>query len=235
MKIKQYTLALLLLMGVAASAQELTLEYNFGYGTFKMDRMKEVLSSIHIPLENAKVTDNFPGNYTHQIKVGVLLQRHHVGMAIDLMNTAGQKGVADYSGSYYGSVRLHGTRFGYFYRFSLIDPQQKARFLPYLQLTAGFIGNECKTTDELILFGETIEKQALTLKGLNTFVEPAVGMRVHLIDNFWLNLNVGYQLDLTKDLDLPNGGGDAYAYPDWSGLRVQGGILYTIPLRKAKE
>jgi len=214
---------------ITGMAQELTLEYNVGFGTFSMSKLKDVLSEANASLNNLKITDNFPAHITHQAKVGMSFGHiHQAGIALDLMNTVGNKGVSDYSGSYNFTIRTKGTRLGGFYRIAT-SPKEN-RFRPYVQLTAGVVFNNGKMSEKLKVGNETMEGDNLSMGGINTFIEPAVGCKIRLWGNLAFNVNAGYEIDMSKKFTDKAGRYSIEVYPDWSGFRIQGGLIYAIPL-----
>ena len=218
-----------------AHAQELTVEYNFGYGAFCMRDMKHFLSDngmsySSVGLKNLKVTDNFPGHWIHQMKVGVEISKvHQVGLSLDFINTAGRKAVADYSGYYDFTLRTRGVRLGDFYRISPANWGNGIVY-PYLMLTAGVVFNTSTLDESISIYDSNYFAENLSAEGVNLFVEPALGCKIRLHQNFALNLNAGYQFDYLKVYE--NEGQKAGIIPDWSGLRVQGGLMFYIPLIK---
>ncbi|MDR2916358.1 MAG: hypothetical protein LBV74_16280 [Tannerella sp.] len=212
----------------ALRAQELTIEYNFGYGTFCMKELKDYLSDLtpefntgsgyEYTLKNVRITDNFPGHWIHQAKVGIEITKvHQVGLSLDFMNTAGQKAVSDYSGYYYLKFRTKGLRLGGFYRYT--PPAWSTGVVrPYLMLTAGTVFNDGQVEEALEIYDLDKYGEDLSMDGVNFFVEPAIGCKVRLHESFALNLNAGYQFDLTKRFEYK--GEKADIAPTWSGLRV---------------
>ena len=216
-------------------AQELTVEYNFGYGTFGMSDMKQFLSDngmrySSVGLKNLKVTDNFPGHWINQIKVGVEISKvHQVGLSLDFMNTAGRKALADYSGSYDFTLRTKGVRLGDFYRISPAN-WGDGTVRPYLMVTFGLVFNTSTIDEKITIYDTDYFTDNLQAEGVNLFVEPAFGCKIRLHKTLALNVNAGYQFDYLKMYE--NEGKKAGIIPDWSGLRVQGGLIFYIPLRK---
>ena len=69
-----------MLLGITGmQAQEFTLEYNIGYGLYNMSEMKDFLSNAAgSSLKGVKTTDKFPGNFTHNFRVGTAASgRYH--------------------------------------------------------------------------------------------------------------------------------------------------------------
>ena len=231
------SIIVLLSSSLILSAQDLTVEYNFGYGAFSMQDFKNFLrdksytNSEGIELKNLKVTDNFPGYWINQMKVGVELTKvHHVGVSLDFMNTAGRKAVSDFTGRYDYTLRVKGVRIGDFYRF-FPDFLSNGNVRPYIMLTAGIVLNKCKTEENFEIYETSIDNtNKFSLNGFNFFVEPALGCKIKVHNNFALNLNAGYQLDFVTYIE--NKGNELDMSPVWSGLRFQGGVIYYIPLRK---
>ena len=230
-------------------AQELTVEYNFGYGKFCMRDLRHFLADIN-PLsggrefENIKVTDNFPGNWIHQMKLGIEINRsHNIGVSIDFMNTAGQKALSDYSGYYNFTYRTKGNRLGLFYRVSPYSWFPGA-VKPYFMLTGGVVLTENRIVEDFVVNDEPVLDEKMSMKGGSMFAEPALGCKIRLHDNFALNLNVGYHIDMgslsERDVryksvnfhGMPLWSGDAHDMPTWGGLRFQGGVVFYIPLRR---
>lgn len=204
-------------------AQELTLEYHFGYGLFKMSDMKDALAnaSTNTNLTGVKTTDKFPGNFTHNIRAGVQLKRHQIGLTYAFLNTSGQNHLADYSGEYRLRMRNTGNQLGIFYRYHFIE----GKFTPFFQLDIGGIFNNCDIS-EFIRIGNEQQKYDATLTGTNFFLQPAIGVRYKVCPFAALAATVGYEWDPTGNMHL-KGEKDAESRysADWSGLRVSVGII----------
>ncbi len=218
--------------GASMQAQEwLTLEYNFGYGTYDMGKLKDAMTPNASRLNNLKVTDNFPGYWIHQVKLGAdFKQMHQGGFSVDFMNTVGNQAVSDYSGAYNFTMRVKGVRLGAFYR---ITPRSWLTKVvrPYLQLSGGVILNNGELEEKLEVNQTVMSDDQMKLNGINSFIEPAVGCRFHLLPHFDLNVSVAYEFDLTRKFKDTSGRYSTVAiYPDWSGLRLMGGLIYSIPL-----
>lgn len=217
-----------------AGAQSLTLEYNIGHGSYEMDEMKELLDNRILPVFNTVTTDKFPSYLTQDVRLGFEWKHHHVGALFTYMNTAGQKGASDYSGSCYYSLRTKGYKLGGFYRYRLADEKVGPfSFQPYLQLASGVVLNRMKEFDELSLKyaegdGYKTEKR---VSGTNLFVEPALGFKFVLCRFAALNVNISYEWDAVRRVQRSD-----YLSPlpvvDWSGYRAQAGILFYMNLRK---
>jgi hypothetical protein len=218
------------LTALSALAQELTVEYNVGFGTYKMGNLKEFMENTtpQLQVNNVKVTDNFPGFITHQAKLGVEWKKlHQAGLLLDYMNTVSNKGVSDYSASYNITFRVKGLRLGGFYRFALPDFSESL-VRPYLQLSTGVVFNDGKFSEGVEFSNGLDDKASQSLGGANFFIEPAVGAKIRVHKRFALNVNVGYEFDISKKFKYE--GQSLTIAPDWSGLRLQGGIIYYIPL-----
>lgn len=223
----------LLMSSFSLSAQQFTLEYDLGYGSYRMSGLKDWMADRHasLPLQNIKTTDNFPGYITHSAKIGIAWRKfHQAGLLMDYMNTVGNKGVSDYSGSYNMTFRVKGVRLGGFYRFFLPDFAGGV-VSPYLQLSTGVVLNNGKYSENLALSGRPEDSEAEAFGGANYFVEPAIGFKFRLCKRIALNLNAGYEFDVTQKFTTDKSGYVVPISPDWTGFRVQGGLIYSIPFK----
>lgn len=218
-------------------AQELTVEYNTGYGTYQMKDMKDMLQGIRVepPLDNFQTTDNFPGYMLHNIRFGYAWKKHQAGVLFEYLNTAGRNHLADYSGEFSGEIRVKGYKTGLFYRWSFARlPLGNMALEPYLQFSTGIIADRVKSHTYLAIGETMLVDHYETLHGINMFVEPAVGMRLKVNRHIAVNLSVGYEWDPVSNLYAKKEGqrvkSDAGA--DWSGLRLQAGLVFYISLKR---
>lgn len=229
------TLYVLLTFGLSGHAQSLTLEYNFGYGDYRMSEMKDYLKDAEIPFDGAEIVDNFPGYLTQDTRVGMEWGNHHFGVLFNYMNTAGKRGLTDYSGHYYFEMRDKGYKLGAFYRFRLAnEPLGFLTFQPYLQLSAGAVLNKVKLSEDM--FFDLLPDQTFInerkLSGTNFFVEPAFGVKIGLCRYAALNVSVGYEWDPFKGLHASDSGAPAVFDADWSGYCTQVGLIFYWHLKK---
>ena len=220
---------------LSAGAQSLTIEYNIGHGSYDMSEMNDFLDYTSLPIYNAVITDRFPSYLTQDVRVGLEWKSHHMGALFTYMNTAGQMGASDYTGSCYYSLRAKGYKVGGFYRFRLADEKVGSfSFQPYLQLASGVVLNSLKENNELSLsyVPEEIYKTVDRTTGINFFVEPAIGFKFGLCRYVALNVNIAYEWDAVKRIRQR----DDYLRPwptvDWSGYRAQAGLIFYMNLNK---
>ncbi|WP_291527842.1 hypothetical protein [Bacteroides sp. UBA939] len=211
-----------LLIDATVYSQEITLEYHPGYGTYNMSGMKEHLKNIphYSRFEGMKFTDKFPGNLSHDLRMGYLINRHHFGVLFSHMNTAGQIHLADYSGEYRYRVHLYGNKLGVFYRFS---PTKPDKFTPFFELSTGGVFN-IVNIHEVFTIGDRISKNEKTkLKGTNLFVQPALGVIYRFCSFASTSASVGYEWNPLTRLSIK--GNKATIDADWTGLRINAGII----------
>ena len=123
-----------------------------GHGSYQMSDMEDFLNKMELPVSNAQVTDNFPGYVTQDTRVGLEWSRHHAGVLFNYMNTAGKKGITDYSGSCNFELRNKGYKLGAFYRFRLVKEEISIfTFEPYIQLSTGVVLNKVHEANRLFI------------------------------------------------------------------------------------
>ena len=215
-------LVYVMLIGVAASAQEFTLEYEPGYGTYNMSSMKDHLKQMlqTNALKGQKTTDNFSGYLTHDLRMGCLINRHHFGVLFSHMNTAGQNHLADYSGEYKYRIRVYGNKLGAFYRFALSRP---SAFTPFIELSTGAVFSTSTIDLSMRLEGVQKEEEQAKLKGTNLFVQPALGLSYRFCNFAGALISVGYEWNPVTNMSLE--GNKSTIDADWSGVRISVGII----------
>lgn len=181
---------------------------------------------MELPVSNAQVTDNFPGYVTQETRVGLEWSRHHAGVLFNYMNTAGKKGITDYSGSCNFELRNKGYKFGAFYRFRLVKEEISIfTFEPYIQFSAGVVLNKVHEANRLFI--ESVPTAGYLQEGhfssKNFFVEPAFGIKFGLCRHVALNVNIAYEWDAVKQ-NLKSRYSDFKV--DWSGYRAQAGLIF---------
>ena len=229
-------IALLFFFGRLGQAQSLTVEYNIGHGSYQMSDMEDFLNKMELPVTNAQVTDNFPGYVTRDTRMGIEWRRHHVGVLFNYMNTAGRKGVTDYSGSCNYELRNKGYKFGAFYRFRLVKEEISIfTFEPYVGLSTGVVLNKVKEANSLFIESdpEAGYWKENTFSGRNFFVEPAFGIKFGLCRYVALNLSVAYEWDAVKQEHTIEKAESPLTFKvDWSGYRAQAGLIFYLNLKK---
>lgn len=225
-------ICLLLAFVRTGQAQSLTVEYNIGHGSYQMSDMKDLLKGMELPVTNAQITDDFPGYVTQDTRVGIEWSRHHVGVLFNYMNTAGKKGVTDYSGFCNFELRNKGYKLGAFYRFRLVKEEISIfTFEPYIQLSTGVVLNKIHEANRLFIESAPTAGylQEDYFSGKNFFVEPAFGIKFGLCRHVALNVNIAYEWDAVKQ-ELKSRYSDFKV--DWSGYRVQAGLVFYLNLKK---
>lgn len=212
----------LFLLSELANAQRVLIEYNLGYGTFGMSDLKGLLQESN-PLQGMKVTDNFPGYATHELKAGIENGRISYGVLFGYQNTAGQKALADYSGEYKDIIRVKGYKTGIFSRYQLSKGSSSLSL--FAQLSLGSIFSKAKIVSELSLPSQDIYKEEkVDLKGINIFVQPTIILQYALFKEAALQAYAGYEWSPSKSA-LKYEGNKTNSKADWDGLRIGMGIV----------
>lgn len=203
-------------------AQEFTLEYHIGYGLYNMSDMKNVLkSALHTNLSGVKTTDEFPGNFSHNLRMGVQINQHQFGVTYTYQNTSGQNHLADYSGEYRFKIKNTGNQLGVFYRYYFMQ----GKLSPFFQIAAGGIISN-SSIEESIRVDKEKQNEEMTLTGINFFMQPSVGLRYSLFSQLALIGTLGYEWAPNGSLHLKGKRDMRSNYKiNWSGLRFSVGII----------
>lgn len=205
-----------------AVAQRFFLEYNLGYGTFGMSQMRDLLLTEGT-VKGTKITDDFPGYLTQDIKFGYSDVRWDCGLQFAYLSTGGKKSLADYSGKYNEEIRNRGFKIGVFGRYCLLGHDLPLKL--YAQLSAGPLYTKSKMTQKLLLNEVAAQEDATeNLWGVNLFVQPAFVIQYHLIKPLALQAQIGYEWSPVKG-DMHFEGNKIPLNADWDGLRAGLGVV----------
>jgi len=224
---KNLLLSLFVSCHIFAFSQGWSVEYSFGYGTYRLDDVKTIQNSMqqYMSKYGAITTENFPAWFTHSGSIGYIANRSHFGINFSYLTTGARTGVTDYSGSYYANTIMNGYRLGAFYRY-YINTQLSALNL-FLQASPGMIFSEMKITESITIATES-DSHAEKMKSTAAYIEPAIGVIYRLTD--WMNISIsaGYEADLWGKLKN-NTGEKSHLKVHWNGMRMYTGILLTLP------
>lgn len=228
---KKFLIILLLYYPIDTYSQGWSFEYSAGYGTYKLDDIKNLQHSM---LDNSmlnyyglKETDCFPGYIIHSVALGYVTGSHHFGAGFSYFTTGGRLHRADYSGSYTVDMIMNGNRLGAFYRYNINSSAPHLNF--YLQLGSGVMFSNLKMKEQVIIYSES-KVDTEHLNGLGIYLEPSIGAKYRFAN--WLNFSLGggYEADFLGTMKLLEQETQLKAH--WNGLRLYGGIIFIIPAKK---
>ncbi len=221
---KKLIITLLAVVTVSSlQAQRIFLEYNLGYGSFGMSEMRRTLLEAESAVKGMKITDDFPGYLTQEVKGGVSFVRWDAGVQFGYLATGGKKSLADYSGSYKNEIRNKGYKAGIFTRYCLLGADYDLKL--YGQLAVGAIFTRSKLTDQVVLNNAGVnEKEEVKLNSMNLFVQPALVIQYHILPALAVQAQVGYEWSPYKG-DMKYEGNKLAFNADWDGLRASIGLV----------
>jgi hypothetical protein len=239
MKIRITLFAACLLFCIQVKAQ-ITVSYSFGYGEYNMAGMKDILNSFAntspiLPGIDLRLVDNFPGCMNHSINLSYKAGRMEYGVRSAFLTTGGKLAYADYSGIYEQKILLRGFQEGLFcrYYFGVIPTGKKSYLTFYGELSPNVLFGQIK--HELYLGlqdGENMidDDQAMyNINSASVTVMPLLGTKFFINHHIGIHLSGGYDWDiLAPQLKIKAGDYSDNATPDWSGLRIFGGLSYTF-------
>ena len=230
---KKLLLYLCLFFSMILNAQEWTVQYEFGYGSFELRDIKTIQDNIANVMSNygAKSTEYFPSNYIQSAAIGCMLGRHHFGINGAFLTTGGRVHVGDYSGKYAMDMVLSGYRLGAFYRHYM--PNKIEWFDIYAQIAPGILFSNLKMDEELVIGSQKMAEEKLKFKSTGAYIEPSIGIRFKPLH--WLNLSLsgGYEFDVWGKMKQSDSNTQiTYRGDDkirWNGFRFYAGFMIVIP------
>lgn len=219
---KYILLYLFIFFGPQVFSQRLSLTFQGGYSTFSMSSLKSFQQrKLNETPYFEKAVVSFPGNLTFCESIEASIgKRNYIGFSISYFSSGGRNNLKDYSGEYNMDMLMSGYRIGLLYR----NVQQlKNRFNFYSQFQYGFITSELIIKESLILNNFNSEESKNSFFCIVPFLEPMLGILYDINNNLTIDLGIGYELDIEKELtDNTRRLNDVNV--NWSGVRTLLGL-----------
>jgi len=225
---------LFLFFPVILNAQEVAFQYEFGYGSFQLEDIREIQNRVRFSMSSygAQITESFPNHYIQSGAIGYIAGQHHFGASGAFLTTGGRVHVADYSGEYKTDMVLTGVRFGIFYRYYF--PKNTQWWNMYIQATPGYLYSRLKIYETLVLYDRKLVDEKLFLNSKGAYFEPSIGARFKPLHWLHLSLGCGYEIDAWGKMKQTNLYSTTTKYRGddkirWNGFRLYAGLMLTIP------
>ncbi|EJF08907.1 hypothetical protein [Pontibacter sp. BAB1700] len=225
----------LLLSASAAIAQSrVYLEPRLGFGTFRMQSMKELQRVMIANTDlNAKATDTF-GSYA-QFGLNVvsdLGENTRIGGFIEHGSTGGRVAYSDYSGEFLLDTPLNYNAFGgLFYHHQPIK-ESTLRYVVGAELHMLMTNMKLQAYTKI---NNTTESSEDKFNSYGLGLKPFVGLQYPFLD-FPTTLSLGYLLDTNYPFHVPGepkqqlriNSNNKTLQPGWGGLRIN--LAVSIPI-----
>ncbi|WP_321514945.1 hypothetical protein [Marinifilum fragile] len=209
------------------SAQSSRINFNVGYGTYKLENQKDILEQAQV--YDSKTLTSFPGNVYYSGSLEFLIKKNHLlGFNMMYLYTGGRNHIRDYSGEYKLDIQVNAIRFGGGYKTRIFEnATQKLRL--DLGLNVGIIWSDFNATETLAIYNYDSDSMDVSYKYAAPFAEPQLTLSYLLGKGLYITGNLGYELDINHQI----GWFDSDEYKrgirtDWSGLRASVGFSYVI-------
>lgn len=224
---KKLVVIILLYCPVLVYSQGWTTEYLIGYGSYQLDDIKRLQSSM-IGNYGLKDTDIFPNYITHSVSLGYNTERHHFGTNFSYLTTGGRLHRADYSGSYSIDMIMNGFRLGAFYRYYF---QTKISPLSiYFQVSPGVLFSNLEIKEQIKIYSES-EQETKELKGVGIYLEPTIGAKYRITNWLQFSLGGGYEFNFWGTMKFLNQ--ETIIKSKWNGIRLYGGLILILPTKRS--
>jgi hypothetical protein len=213
-----------LFASVGAPAQEFSLSYRLGWGSFAMRDLGNLQIQRQRDLVvDAALLDKYPAHFTHQLQ-GIWMQESlWMGASYLRMTTGSRISYHDYSGEirFDSKVAAHGL--GLLVGHPLVNTPR------YHLLLGGqlIMTHSSLALTDFVRIGNQQQRESLEVYAAGLLAEPLVRMSAKLAF-IELGVEAGYRLNLTnedfhlkgqKEAKLVNAAG-RYLKPDWSGYNM---------------
>ena len=217
------------------NAQEVTFQYEFGYGSYQLEDIRAIQNRVGIAYSQS--TESFPNHYIQSVAIGYITGQHHFGASGGFLTTGGRVHVADYSGEYKTDMVLTGVRVGVFYRYYF--PKNTQWWNMYIQAAPGYLSSRIKMHETLVIGTRKIVDERLSFKSSGAYFEPSIGVRLKPLHWLHLSLGCGYEIDAWGKMKLLSTRNNMQYRGDdkirWNGFRLYAGLILTVPSQFFKE
>lgn len=226
---------LLVLFPLLTYSQKYSVDFHAGYGTYLLSGLKEFQSNmtqVYLPLP-VKETVRFPGYLNYSASADFWYNsKNSIGLNGVFFTTGGRNHLKDYSGEYKLDMIMNGYRLGIQDRNILLS---SGTVKIYLQLRAGILMSVFKMDEFIKINNVDSVSEGYVFTSKTFFGEPSLGFRYKVIEGLSADFCFGYQFDTegklhlkeNKEMMLNNPAGGP-VYTNWSGVRIQLGVSYTL-------
>lgn len=229
---KKLIIILIFISYTVSYAQDVRFGLYWGFGTYRMENLKDFQSEQVNESLHVKKTEQFPGYFNYVATMEYCLDNHVFGFNAGYYTTGGRNTVSDYSGKYSLDMPVNGiragTQYGYLY------PASK-RLSIFGRLSGGVMFTSLKITESLIIYNVDSYTTTYKFKSLGFFFEPSIGLSYVLWKKIALDYSFGYQANLENKFHLQNNkkvylynSSDDPVKAGWSGIRLLIGLSFRI-------
>lgn len=233
---RKYILSFILILTFSVGAKaQLSVGYSVGYGSYDMDEMKRLLGSMKLALSGQfsdlpfAVADNFPGHVTHSLDLAYRIKAHEIGLRGTYLTTGGNVAYSDYTGKYSAKLTVNGYRLGLNYRVYVPTVEVGSGMLSfYAELSPGVMFTNLKSEEYMRIFDQTqYADEELDATATVFTILPQVGFKWDVLPSLGIHIGAGYDIQVTNS-NFEYRGLRSNVKPEWSGIRINGGISYTF-------
>jgi hypothetical protein len=225
---------LILLFAQSAFGQKYKIGLNAGYGTYQMNDLQQLQSSVadEYSMFHVEEVQQFPGYINYSASFDYFLNsKNLVGVHAAYFSTGGRNHVADYSGEYYLNMPVNSYNIGFQYQ-NIFRSENKLKY--YARMKGGISFSNLTIEESITIHEVDSASSSSVFAATSFFAEPSLGALYSLGDNFGINFSLGYQVDIPGALHTKGnkkeiiGSSDSHIQCNWSGLRIEVGLAYYI-------
>lgn len=222
-------LIILLVLIPTIAWSQFSVNYSVGYATYEMKDLKDQaldISRMSALPNKAKLTDNFPAYWTHNIEGLYKKGKEEYGIRLSYLTTGAKIAYADYSGAYEVKLTTNGYRLGLIARYYFVETKiEKLPISFFAEVSPAAIYSVYKVKENLKLYsnGTTVPvvSEEADDNEIIFYLEPRIGTRLSITNKMYFMLGCGYDFSFGKEFGASLG-------IDWTGLRLNGGIGYSF-------
>lgn len=214
-------------------AQEFSVSFTAGAGTYRMQNLKTFIEIVNESLPfSPGVVDEFPPYFWYAATASVIKGDFNWGITFNYNSTGSRVSLKDYSGEYLSDRKLSSVSPGIIAGYLLPPLGSHFSFTPVAGI--GVIISGMEVDETLVAAGDTVSDFHQDYRAFNFFAHPSVRFGWTISSMVSLELQAGYLLQFGNGqfksiTNRDPEGGIYHVSPGWTGLRCGISIVISLP------
>lgn len=216
-----------------AYPQKIKLGFQSGIGTYEMNELKWVTSSVYdgLPFQ-AKIISNYPPFLYYKPSFLLSFSKFSIGLQLSKYSTGSRISSKDYSGEYLFNTKIKGIAPSIYFDFGHFPVLKKIRLSPFIE--TGIIYSKLELKEFFYIYDTEITNETYNFTSKNYYVESGLKTEYGIYKFISVELNSSYAVQFgKKNLETKEGmtisGNRGAARPNWSGFRFGISFVITYP------
>ena len=204
----------------------------FGHGSYSMRNMsymqRDLINDIGI---DARINSDFPPYWLYGVSIARKYDDIRFGMNLENMSTGARSSLSDYSGQFYSDIVCKALKLGVFLekdKWPLF--RSKDKIMGGYRIEGGGLYNDIYIHQYAVLYDllNGTVNQEIQLMSSTFYVEPALYASFGLGKQTYVQLSLGYMLNIPLEINIYTETARKDYNVDWAGYRLRLAIVHQL-------